>query len=409
MNVARTLSNAATALLGLALGATSHAAWETTPQVEMSALRDDNLRLLPNDLALAGNADGTTLDARLRAASTGERGNLFFEPRVRIDRYSGDENEDFNGTDTFLRARGRYDWSQASVGFLADYDQQDIRDAELTEAVPDDPDIADPTDPDTGLVVTDEDRKRLLLRPTLDVRLSERSSLVFASEILDVSYTGAEVAGRADFKDTEVSAGILRNVDNRNEVSARLIAAEYVADFNQNETTTFGVEGTFRRTLSRDWAFNLAAGVSRSDYSFLDAQLQPIDNADTSFTYLIGFRQRTDRNTINIDVSRETAPNSGGFLALRDQIRFYLSRAISQRLRGEVGVRGYTTKTLDDVVANDDRDYLRVDLALEWAMTERLFVKGGYAFTAQKFSQDLGDANANTVFVGLMYRGLAGR
>ncbi len=88
-----------------------------------------------------------------------------------------------------------------------------------------------------------------------------------------------------DFTDTEVSAGILRRVDDRNEVSARLIGSEYVANLNDNVTTTFGVEGTFERALVRDWSFNLQAGVSRSDYSFLNEQLQPVDNADTSFTY----------------------------------------------------------------------------------------------------------------------------
>ena len=308
------------------------------------------------------------------------------------------ENEDLNGTDTFFRMRGDHEWAQASLEFALDYDQQDIKDAEVTDAFPDDPDIDDPTDPDTGLLVIDEDRKRLYVGPSLDVQISERSSLVFAGAVLDVSYTGAEFDGRVDFTDTEVSAGILRRVDDRNEVSARLVGSEYVADLNDNETTTFGVEGTFERALIRDWSFYLQAGVSRSDYSFLNEQLQPVDNADTSFTYNLGFRQRTERNTINIDLGQDTSPNSSGFLTLRDELHIYVSRAMTQRLRGEIGLRGYASETLDDVIANDERDYWRMDLGMEWAISEQMFLNGGFAFTKQQFAEESTDASSNLVY-----------
>ena len=411
MHLAHTLSKTAAAFFGLVLATASHAAWDTIPQIELSASHDDNLRLLPDDLALPPNVDGgadsMTLDGRFRAAFAGERGNLFVEPRVRGEQYSGDENEDLNGTDTFFRARGDHEWAQATLEFALDYDQQDIKDAEVTDSFPDDPDIEDPVDPDTGLLIIDEDRKRWFVAPSLEVEISERSSLVFASQLLDVSYTGAEFDGRVDFTDTEVSAGILRRVDGRNEVSARLIGSEYAADLNENETRTFGVEGTFERALARDWSFNLQAGVSRSDYSFLNEQLQPVDNADTSFTYQLGFRQRTERNTINIDLSRDTSPNSGGFLTLRDELHIYVSRAMTQRLQGEIGLRGYASETLDDVVANDERDYWRMDLSMEWAMSEQLFLNGGYAFTEQQFAAESTDASSNLIWLGLVYRGRA--
>ena len=405
MHLARTLSKTAAALVGLALATTSHAAWDLLPQIELAATHDDNLRLLPDDGPLDISGGAMTLDARFRATSTGERGSFFVEPRVRVDEYADAENEDLNGADTFLRARGNHAWTGASLAFALDYDQQDIKDAEMTDAFPDDPNIDEPPDTGTGLLVIDEDRKHLFVAPSLDVQVSERSSLVFASQLLDVSYTGAEFRGRVDFQDTEFSAGILRRVDDRNEVSARLVGSEFVSKFNDNVTTTFGVEGTFQRTLIRDWSFYLQAGVSRSDYSFLNERLERIENADTSFTYLLGFQQRTERNTINIDFAQDTSPTSGGFLTLRKEFAIYVSRAMTQRLRGEIGLRGAASKTLDDVIANDERDYVRVDLGMEWAMRERLFLNGGYGFTEQQFQEESTDASSNYVYVGIVWRG----
>ena len=257
-------------------------------------------------------------------------------------------------------------------------------------------------------MIIDEDRKRFALRPSLDVEISERSSLIFASELLDVSYTGAEFDGRVDFTDVEVSAGILRRVDTRNEVWARVIAANYEADANQNITKTFGVEGTFERALSRDWSFNLEAGVSRSDYSFVNSRQELIENANASFTYFVGLRQRSTLNTINVELGRETSPNSSGFLTLRDQLRFFWNRRMSERLTGNLGVRGYITSTLDDVVTDDDRDYVRLDLSLEWALTEQLHLNGGYSFTKQQLDEGGGaDATSNVFFVGFAFRGLS--
>ena len=134
MHLARTLSKTAAALSGLVLATTSHAAWDTIPKVELSASHDDNLRLLPDDgsAAVDRGDDSMTLDGRFRAAFAGERGNLFVEPRVRGEQYSGNENEGLNGTDTFFRVRGDHEWAQASLEFALDYDQQDIQDAEVT-------------------------------------------------------------------------------------------------------------------------------------------------------------------------------------------------------------------------------------------------------------------------------------
>ena len=185
------------------------------------------------------------------------------------------------------------------------------------------------------------------------------------------------------------------------------MVSKYEADFNQNDTDTVGVEGVFGRPLSRGWNFELTTGVSRSDFTYLDTQRQLVDNADTSFTYGVRFRQRTDRNTINIDVSKETNPNSGGFLYLRDEIRVYIRRSMSERLTGGIGLRAYNSETLDDLAQSDERDYVRLELDMEWALTQRLFLSGGYAFTAQEFAETgaLIEGSSNSIYVGFTYRG----
>ena len=80
---------------------------------------------------------------------------------------------------------------------------------------------------------------------------------------------------------------------------------------------------------------------------------------------------------------------------------------MTQRVRGEVGLRGYASKTLDDVIANDERDYVRLDLGIEWAINEQLYLNGGYSFTKQQFEEQFSDASSNLFYIGLVYRGRA--
>jgi hypothetical protein len=83
---------------------------------------------------------------------------------------------------------------------------------------------------------------------------------------------------------------------------------------------------------------------------------------------------------------------------------------MSERLSGEVALRGYSSRSLDDLVEDDDRDYYQLDLALEWALTERMSVSGSYTFTQQKLeSASAGDATSNAVFFEFAYRGLSTR
>ena len=209
----------------------SYAAWEFVPELSLSAVTDDNLRLLPDVLPDLGNSGRTVLDARATLSSAGNRGGLYFQPRIRAESYSNSADATFDGTDTFMHLRGSHRWEQGELGFRTDYDQQDVRDSELTEATPDDPDIDDPVEPDTGrLLFVNQDRERVGLSPYVDFQLSERSSLLLEAALWDVSYSGIELPGRSAYESQQFAAGIVRQVDARNELSARVLVSKYAAD-----------------------------------------------------------------------------------------------------------------------------------------------------------------------------------
>ena len=126
-----------------------------------------------------------------------------------------------------------------------------------------------------------------------------------------------------------------------------------------------------------------------------------IENADTNITFEFGLRKRVDRTQVNFDLERAIYPSGSGFISEINTARFWMERKFSQRLTGTVGARYERTKTVDEVSTVNDRTYVRLDLGIKWALTERWFLTAGYELTDQEFRRSAaGKGFATTIGTG---------
>lgn len=392
--------------------------WDIVPDVTMAIETIDNPRLQTG--STVQESDRAVVDARLRLTMIGQRGQTYVEPRVRSDQYAEAIDKELESNDLFLRANGQYRWQTVSAGFLASFSQQSIRNSEFLPASPDDPDIEDPDEGESGFIDSFEtDRGRSLIRPSLEFHLSERTSIAIDAEFDDVSYSGPDSATRTDYTAIELSAGVVKRVRERNQVSARFIGSTYEAEQNGNVTDSIGVEGAFTRPLSETWTLNVSFGAIRSDFSFIKEEVivDPngfttinqvvVDNAETTPTYSIGFRRRSERHTLNLNFGRRVSSNSSGFVSQRDELRFFGERQLTARLSGRAGIRFWKTVTIANVRPQRDREDTRVDFTLIWAITERLSLNAGYETTARDYVNRTENADSEGIYIGLNYTGLS--
>ena len=393
-------------LLATPLGA--YAAWETVPEVSIFAETEDNVLLEAG--ADTQSASRTGLDATITTTNFDERGSFYIQPRIITDAYSDADAKNFESDDVFFDTGGQYSWRVVGVGFRSSYSEELILNSEFVSAIPGDPDL-DPsddfTDPDTGrLVLFTEQREIFNIRGNLDFRISERNQLRFEATRQDVAYTGGQLFDRSNFDNNSLSLAILRRVDERNSVSARMTVSEYYSDSADNTTDSVGVEGTFTRPIAQTWDFTLRAGVQRSEYDFLQSSSVRVANAATAPTFGIGFRKRAERTSWNLDFSHRSQPSGNGFLVVREEIRAYAQHEFTQRLAGRVGLLYSQTETLDDVRTSDNRDYARADVGLEWALKQTLFVSVGLQRSSQKFVNESSvESTSNALVAGITYRG----
>lgn len=400
------------AMLSLAPVALLQAAWEVVPEVSLEAGNDDNVLRDTTDEQSATNA---TADASVTVANFTERSSFTLSPRVVADQYAQSEAKDFNTTDYFLTADGEHAWRRTGVGFRSYYAHQILLNSEFADVAPDDPDLdpgqdfTDPS-PDTGrLLLYDATRNRLDISGNVNFTFSERNQFRFELRRQDVSYSGGPTY-QSDFKNTDFSVQMIRRVDERNTVSARVIVSQFEAPDRGNTTDTVTVEGSFSRPLAPTWRMYLAAGVERSDFEYLNFGQTLVQNATTSPQLTLGFRKRAQRTRWNIDFSRATVPNGTGFVVSRDNVRLLATHDFTPRLTGQFGARYMRTQPLDDPLSGNDRDFSRVDFSLTYAVKRTMFVYFGYDLLRQKFTE-LGEdtATSNSIYLGVSYRGRSRR
>ncbi len=384
----------------------ANAAWETVPDVGLSTEVDDNIRLVSIDQPSSAR---TALDARLRVRNFGRRGEAFIEPRIVADSYAAERDKVLQNNDVFLLARAAYDFSMTRIEFQSDYRRESVLRSEIGSALGGPPELGgEPVDTGGGSLTTfTNQRKRLDLAFNVQFQPSERTRFRIETNRIDVGYPGEQEITRTPFDNNTLAAVLTRLVDQRNEVSATAYVSDFHAQLNDNNTRAFGVQGAFMRPLSKIWTFSLNAGVARRDYEFLSSGMR-VSNADSSFTYGTDFEGAGQRSAWSIVVGRSLGPNSNGFLSRRDEVRLQLRREFQPRLSASIGLRAARIDASDESPDTRNRDYARLSLQVQWAMTQRWYLTTGLdKVTETRFDGGSGRATSNAVLVGIRYRGLS--
>jgi hypothetical protein len=384
------------------------AAWDVVPQVGLTTEVDDNARLLPVDQP---SSTRTALDARVRMRSFGDRGEAFIEPRLVSDSYGDARDAPLESNDVFLLTNAAYAFQHSDIQFQTNYRRESVLRSEIDSALPDNPTEGGPGAIDTGAgtlgTFTDE-RKRLDVGFNAGFVLSPRTTMRLELARIDVGYPEQTSLIRSPFDDNTLGIRLIRQVDQRNQVSARAYFSDFHAVRNDNDSEAFGVQGAFSRPLSQTWTMDLSAGVARTDYTFITVTGGIVDNAVNNFTFDTAFRKRSELTDWTIELGRSIDPNSNGFLSARDDLRVRVAHQFRTRLAASFGVRGSRVDTPAETVGGGfDRDYWRASFQIDWQMTRRWLLTTGVDHAMEEFTQPQGDATSNAVIVGVRYQGLA--
>jgi hypothetical protein len=367
--------------------------WELNPTVEVGYLFDDNYRLSAPGAEI--EVKGPLADAQLEMRARKPNGEFSFTPRVRAT-YFPDE-QDLDTVDYFATLDWQHRGQRLSSDLIGEFADQDVVNSEQPDAeLPPDATLGNGDIGDSGLVLVKNRRTRASLRPVFEYELSQRRSLEFGGNVVDVSYDRQILGAQVDFRNADVYAGLVTRLSPTTSLTARLRGANYDIE-SQGDSSSYGAE--------LQWDTRNAADTRK--YLRLGAQNVELLNGGSESAWLAGggVSMLRGRHQVFLDLTRGIGPSSAGVLVARDQLRLRWSYDMTPRLAFLAGIRG----THDDDVDPDStfraRSYATGDVGLQWRWQEEFSLRVAYDYTWQKFDQSVTDAaTSNGATLSFLYQ-----
>ncbi|HET9861972.1 MAG TPA: hypothetical protein VFP37_00900 [Steroidobacteraceae bacterium] len=388
--VARLAAAMAAGLLPLAAAG---ADWELNPTLEVGYLFDDNYRLTQPGTEI--EVKGPLADAQLEIRARNPAGEFSFTPRVR-GTYFPDE-QDLDTVDYFATLDWQHRGQRFSSDLIAEFADQDVVNSEQPDAeLPPDASLGNGDIGDSGVVLVKNRRTRASLRPVFEYEMSQRRSLEFGGNVVDVGYDSEIAGAQIDFREADVYAGLVTRLSPLTSLTVRLRGANFDID-TQGESNSYGAE--------LQWDTRNAAETRK--YLRLGAQQVELLNGGTETAWLAGggVSALLGRSQVFLDLTRGVGPSSAGVLVARDQLRLRWTYDMTPRLAFLAGIRGTHDDDVDPDSTFRERTYATGDVGLQWRWQEEFSLRVAYDYTWQKFEQSVTDAaTSNGATVSFLYQ-----
>jgi hypothetical protein len=376
------LSTAAVALIAGPLTVTA-AEWSIVPDVQLNPLYNDNILLNDTDPI---SVFGAILDVRAAAAVRSERSGLIFTPRLRFDRYSGEEG--LNSDNQFFNLASWHETERVRLALDMNYDRETTVTSELET---------------TGRVVAGVRRETFDIIPVIDYAVSDRSTVQFAYAYSDVRYDAPPIdTGLFNYEYQIAQATGSHRLNEVDEFFASALVSQFEIPDLPRTTTSYGIEAGWAPVFSDSLSARLSVGVRMSDDEFTVLGVQR-EESSTGPLWDFRLTKRFERTDLEASLTRTLSPTGSGALRERDQIRLKVDGRFSTLLSGRVDVSAFRNESLG---AGDNSDTnFRVRIGLFRRLGKHWHLGAEYQYRRRESRDVTDDADSNAVFVSLRYSG----
>lgn len=428
--------------------------WESNPRYFSDEEKDAAEALDPD---ITDSVTGTFVDARLRSTYRTRTSQVAITPRIRKTDYLGG-NRDLSDDDLLVDLASVRAGLLGNIGLNGSWRDVSIRTGEFDSATPENPNDPPPTTGGSGRFASQVTQESWSLQPFLTYTLSSRNELSLQALLSETDYVASEDViarrGYLDYDYSTTSLAVTHTLDEKNAVRLSLNGTSFDAQQEnslfRNKTDTFGLGAAWERVFSPTLSGTLEFGLSRSSIDlsgifgcdpaenflcglFIAPVLDPvtgaicieanpcvISNEERNFVGDLGLRKRGELLTVNFNLTRSIAPRSDGSEVVQDQVRVFVDREFTRRLRASAGAifsdesavgSGLLAGSNLPVVVRQDRRYLTFDTTVFWRLTPTLTSYAKYSFVSNetKVSSGTVDEENNRLFFGISYRGIGFR
>ena len=376
----------------LAFG-TANAQWSFEPELGVGAERDDNAKLSTRTDDIL-DVNGLLYRAEIRANYQSQLTDFFITPKFVSRNY--DEESELDSNDIFVESLYRYRRESSELRIRLNFDDESARTAERSDI---DLDVEDPDDiPDdsTGVVRFEGRRQRIRVRPDWTYDFNDTSSMNVMLNYVDVGYDGQLQQVLKDYSDSRLALTYNRAFSERTIGTLMATGRNYEVADNSSETTGYGLMAGFNRLLTETTRASVLVGIEDVDSN--------VSKTDPTWVADISLRRRGQTVNALAQYRRTVNASGSGKLGVRDAVNLNLSRRLSERITAGIGMRAYSTNSLDDLELINERDYVQLRAQFIWNITSNFATEVDYRYTFQKRASLEESANSNQVNLWFVYR-----
>ncbi len=295
----------------------------------------------------------------------------------------------YNSDDQNLQGNASYQLERGEVKGHAGYQRDSTRSSEFL---------------DTGVVGLNATRREeATFAGSGDYMFTEKNGISAGADYSDVNYDSPR------YRDYDYISGNVGWLHQWSEITLlRLqgIASRFENDADLQITSdSIGVQVGFDSQLSEQLSIALLAGwVSvDTDYSTNSSIPSPDDDSNDVFQMSGLLTYQLERYELTAKIRSGTRPSGNGNVDKTNQLDLTYRYHVTERTRFDLILVGGTNRSLDNRVDND-RDFARARLRLDYRISQSWYVAGSYIYSYQDRERDNGSADSNQIRVSLIFQ-----
>jgi hypothetical protein len=359
--------------------------WSSKEFVAVTGEYNDNKRLT---VAEHDTVIGSIAELALDIGRETEVSKLRLNPRLKFNRYSGEEG--FDSDDQYIYTSYRYLTERSQFDIKVDY----IRDSPLTSEFQ-----------DVEFVQTNKRRETWNAGPVWVHQLTESLSSNLGVNYTDAAHEDAETTGLIDYVYQSGFAGLQQSLTEATELGLTAYGSRYEAPDVENETDDAGLQASLASAYSESLTFNVNFSWHKST-----VKLGPDGGffRDTNEGRLMNLelQKRFEHSSMALSLENEIKPGSSGLLERHDRYRIDASYQFTEHT---AGLLKFINTFVDDVTENplfESWEYRQAICQLSYRIHQNWYFWGSYYYAWKKFENTDESAESNAVLLSIRYQSL---
>ncbi|MFT5047297.1 MAG: hypothetical protein ACI8UP_004290, partial [Porticoccaceae bacterium] len=232
---------------------------------------------------------------------------------------------------------------------------------------------------------------------------NEQNGLSAGASYSDIDYTSTRLQ---NYEYTTAYAGWLHHWSERTQLRLQAYGNRYESgNIIEVESDSLGVQAGFDSQFSERFSVSLLAGLINVDTDYSTDLVLATPEDENTDTYLIkgSLNYRLERHEFSTNVNSSTSPSGDGYLLKNDQMDVNYRHRVSERSRFDLDLLAGRNGSLASRI-NNDRDYARLKLSLNYRFSSTWYIAGSYARSYQDSERADSKAESNAVYASLVYQ-----